>query len=182
MKNKKNRVYILLTILSTIIYLTWRIFFTVPNKEEKFAFIWGIILLCSEIFGLLELIIHLKNMTFIEYPERPIVDEDKFPHVDVFIATYNEPVELLYKTVNGCLNMDYSDKNKVHIYICDDNNRKEMKDLASHLGVGYITRTDRKGAKAGNYNNALSKTSSPLVVTFDADMIPMNDFLKIMNK
>lgn len=73
--------------------------------------------------------------------------------------------------------MDYPDKEKVHIYICDDNNREEMKALADHLGVNYITRLERKGAKAGNYNNALKNTSSPLIVTFDADMIPMHDFL-----
>ncbi|MBQ6540480.1 MAG: glycosyltransferase, partial [Oscillospiraceae bacterium] len=36
---------------------------------------------------------------------------------------------------------------------------------------------DNKGAKAGNLNNALSKTSAPYVVTFDADMIPKSDFL-----
>lgn len=174
---KKNRILIALTIVSTIIYLIWRTFFTLPYGEGTFSFIWGIILIIFEFFGLLESIIHFKDMYNIEYPKRPKILDEEYPHVDVFIATYNEPVELLYKTVNGCLNMDYPDKEKVHIYICDDNNREEMKVLADHLGVNYITRLDRKGAKAGNYNNALNNTSSPLIVTFDADMIPMHDFL-----
>ena len=52
-----------------------------------------------------------------------------------------------------------------------------MKALAKEMKVNYITREDRKGAKAGNYNNALKNSNSPLIVTFDADMIPMSDFL-----
>jgi len=127
--------------------------------------------------GMLEEVVHYNNMTNIEYPMIPKADFSEFPDVDIFIATYNEPVELLYKTINGCINMEYPDENKVHIYICDDSNRIEMKKLAEEMNINYITRTERKDAKAGNFNNALAKTDSPLVVTFDADMIPMHDFL-----
>ena len=126
---------------------------------------------------MLEEVVHYNNMTNIEYPMIPKADFSEFPDVDIFIATYNEPVELLYKTINGCINMEYPDENKVHIYICDDSNRIEMKKLAEEMNINYITRTERKDAKAGNFNNALAKTDSPLVVTFDADMIPMHDFL-----
>ena len=73
--------------------------------------------------------------------------------------------------------MEYPDKSKVHIYICDDTNRIEMKELADKMGIGYIGLAENKHAKAGNLNNALSKTTSPLIATFDADMIPRNDFL-----
>jgi cellulose synthase (UDP-forming) len=110
-------------------------------------------------------------------PSTPEVANKVFPDVDIFVATYNEPNDLLYKTIIGCKNMDYSDKNKVHIYICDDGNRKELKELCEKLEVGYITRSENTHAKAGNLNNALAQTSSPYVVTFDADMIPMHDFL-----
>lgn len=73
--------------------------------------------------------------------------------------------------------MDYPDKSKVHIYLCDDNNRPEIAKLARDMGVGYFGLTDNKLAKAGNLNHALSKTDSPLIVTFDADMIPRSNFL-----
>ena len=52
-----------------------------------------------------------------------------------------------------------------------------MRELAEKLGVNYLCRPDNKGAKAGNLNNALAHSSSELVVTFDADMIPKRDFL-----
>lgn len=174
----KNRFLIIGTALTSIIYLVWRIFFTIPFGYGLISVISGVVLLTVEIIGMIESAIHFKNMSNIHYPKKPhIEDENLFPHVDVFIATYNEPVELLYKTVNGCVNMDYPDKSKVHIYICDDSNREEMKKLAENMKVNYITRTEHKHAKAGNLNNALSKTSSPLIATFDADMIPMHDFL-----
>lgn len=173
----RNKFLIIGTIITSIIYLIWRIFFTIPFGEGIIALIAGLYLLIVEIVGMFEEAVHYKNMSNIEYPELPDSDFALYPDVDVFVATYNEPVELLYKTINGCINMDYPEANKVHIYICDDSNRIEMKKLAEKMGVNYITRTKRKDAKAGNFNNALDKTTSPLIVTFDADMIPMHDFL-----
>lgn len=43
--------------------------------------------------------------------------------VDIFIATYNEPIEVLKRTVAGCLNLSYP-KESVQIYLCDDGNRE----------------------------------------------------------
>lgn len=165
------------TIVSSIIYLIWRIFFTIPFGYGTVAIICGIYLLLVEIVGFFEAAIHYYSMSNIQYPVKPEVDESLFPHVDVFIATYNEPVDLLYKTINGCVNMDYPDKSKVHIYICDDSDRPEMKELAKKMNVNHLGRKNGKDAKAGNLNNALRNSKSPLVVTFDADMIPMHDFL-----
>jgi len=161
----------------TIIYLIWRIFFTIPFGDGIVSISSAIILLAVEILGMFEAVIHYYNMSEINYPVKPEVDESLFPDVDVFVATYNEPKELLYKTINGCANMEYPDKSKIHIYICDDGNREEIKNLADSMKINYLTRTDRKGSKAGNLNNALKNSSSPLIVTFDADMIPMHDFL-----
>src|SRR6202008_3490247 len=44
--------------------------------------------------------------------------------------------------------------------------------------VECITRTVPGGAKAGNINNALRHTRSPLIAIFDADHIPHRDFLE----
>ena len=177
LKIKKDKILVTLTVLSAIVYIIWRIFFTIPFGYGTFAVIWGILLLIIEVLGMLEAIVHFKNMANVGYPKRPVIKEEQFPHIDVFIATYNEPIDLLYKTVNGCLNMKYPDKDKVHIYLCDDSARKEVKELANKMKINYLTREDRSHAKAGNLNNALKHSSSPLIVTFDADMIPMSDFL-----
>ena len=64
-----------------------------------------------------------------------------------------------------------------HIYVCDDGDREEIRRMSEHLGVGYLGLAGNRHAKSGNYNNALSLTSSPLIATFDADMIPRREFL-----
>ncbi|MFH5187381.1 glycosyltransferase [Paenibacillus sp. TAB 01] len=165
------------TVMMSLLYIIWRTFFTIPFGYGIVAVVSGLFLLTVEIIGMLEAGVHFYNMVSVEYPERPEVEADQFPHVDVFIATYNEPVTLLHKTINGCLNMDYPDKSKVHIYLCDDSNRPEMRELANRMKIQYVTRMERTHAKAGNLNNAMQHSSSPLIVTFDADMIPMHGFL-----
>jgi cellulose synthase (UDP-forming) len=54
----------------------------------------------------------------------------------------------------------------------------EMEMLAAKLGVACITRKKPGGAKAGNINNAIAETKSPLIAVFDADHVPHRDFLK----
>ena len=51
-----------------------------------------------------------------EHPLPEIADTD-YPDVDIFISTYNEPPELLRKTIVGCKHLDYPDRSKVHIYL-----------------------------------------------------------------
>ncbi|MDD5794861.1 glycosyltransferase [Clostridium sp. HCP1S3_A12] len=177
MKITRNKIMIFGMVITSISYLIWRIFFTIPFGYGWLSLVFAFFLLTVEILGMIEKIIHFHNMYSIEYPQRPIVSEKDFPHVDVFITTYNEPTYLLYKTINGCKSMDYCDKSKVHIYLCDDSARPEVRKLAKDMGINYLSRKDKNGAKAGNLNNALKNTSSPLIVTFDADMIPMHDFL-----
>ena len=176
--NWKGKAWFLLNIFFTIVYLIWRIFFTIPFGYGIVSIVAGISLLVVEALGMVEAFIHYANMYSVEdYPFPENMPLDKFPDVDIFIATYSEPVDLLYKTIHGCKRMKYPDKNKVHIYLCDDGHREEMKQLAQKMEIHYLNREDHKGAKAGNLNNALAHSSSPYIVTFDADMIPRSNFL-----
>ena len=179
-EKKKRRLLLYSLVIVTTIYFIWRIFFTIPTRFGILSLILGIILVIAEFTGFIECLIHYFTLSEAKSPKTPIVkDINNYPHVDVFIATVNEPVDLLYKTLNGCLNMEYPDKSKVHIYVCDDGNRDEVKRLTEELKVNYISREERKGAKAGNLNHAMTKTSSPYIVTLDCDMIPMSDFLMV---
>ncbi|WP_229639326.1 glycosyltransferase [Waterburya agarophytonicola] len=97
------------------------------------------------------------------------------PSVDILIPTYNEPDFILKRTIIGCQAINYDNK---QVYILDDTRRQSVKQLAQELGCHYITRSDNFGAKAGNLNNALKKTSGELVVVFDADFVPTTNFLE----
>jgi len=164
-------------ITTSLIYLTWRITFSINKKKGALPIICNIVLLVVEIIGFFESCILYTNLLKCKVNPLPVIEDNEYPDVDIFIATYNESEDLLRKTLNGCKHLDYPDKNKVHIWLCDDNRRSGMKRLAKEMGVGYFDRPDNKGAKAGNLNNALSKTTSPYVVTLDADMIVKSDFL-----
>lgn len=174
---KRKKAYFLLVTLTSTIYILWRLFFTIPTKSGLVSLVAGIALFLAEFISMSEAIIHHISMSRTQKIQLPEIEDSQYPNVDVFIATHSEDTQLLFKTINGCKHMKYPDLSKVHIYICDDKNRLEVSQLASKMGVGYFGLEDNKLAKAGNLNNAISKTNSPLIVTFDADMIPRSDFL-----
>ena len=174
---KRKKLWLWLMTVTSVIYILWRLFFTLPLHAGIVSLIAGIALFVAEFISMLEAVIHYICMSKDKAPEFPVIPESEYPHVDVLIATHSEEPELLFKTINGCKHMEYPDPAKVHIYLCDDNDRPEMAKLAQKMGVGYFGLSGNKLAKAGNLNNALSKTDSPLVVTFDSDMIPRSSFL-----
>ncbi len=174
---KRKKLWFWLMTVTSVIYILWRLFFTLPLHAGIVSLIAGIALFAAEFISMLEAVIHYICMSKDKAPEFPVIPESEYPHVDVLIATHSEEPELLFKTINGCKHMEYPDPSKVHIYLCDDNDRPEMAKLAQKMGVGYFGLSGNKLAKAGNLNNALSKTDSPLVVTFDSDMIPRSSFL-----
>lgn len=98
--------------------------------------------------------------------------------VDVFITTYNEPVELVRTTVRAARAVRYPHRT----YILDDGSSAAIGAMAREEGVGYLTRTAEwrnrpRHAKAGNVINALSLTQGEFVAILDADQIPAPEFL-----
>ena len=96
------------------------------------------------------------------------------PAVDVFIPTYNEPFEVLEKTITGALCLDYP---HAKVWVLDDGRRPWLKEYCESKGVGYLNRPDNAHAKAGNINHALTQTSAEFVAIFDADFVPQRNFL-----
>lgn len=173
----RQRLLYFFVFVTTVFYLSWRILRTIPWDDSLFSIIFGLLLWFSELISSLTAYIIIWNKQKNSQLEKPVILDQDYPDIDVLIATHNEDVDLLYKTVNACTYMDYPDKKKVHIYICDDTNRPEVADLARKFNVSYFGLSDNKHAKSGNLNNALEQTNSPLVATFDADMIPYRSFL-----
>lgn len=177
MAHKKRKLWFILLAVSSVIYIFWRLFFTLPLHHGIVSLIAGAALFSAELISNLEALIHMHCISRSQDTKMPEVPPHLYPHVDVLIATHGEDAALLLKTVNGCCHMQYPDPSKVHIFLCDDQNRPEIASLAQRMCVGYLGLSGNKYAKAGNLNNALGKTHSPLVVTLDADMIPRREFL-----
>jgi cellulose synthase (UDP-forming) len=93
--------------------------------------------------------------------------------VDVFIPTYNEPLAVLKPTVLAALAMRYPHRT----YVLDDGRRDEVRRFCAEVGAEYLTRPDNRGAKAGNINAALPRTSGEFIAIFDADHAPFENFL-----
>ncbi len=181
---KRNNIFKIIfytfTILLTLAYILYRIFFTLPTKLGTLALIAGLLVLFIEIWEFSDFIIYYFNILCVnkKSPKIPSLSNiDVYPNIDILIATLNEHESLLKKTIIACQNINYPDKSKVHIYLCDDGNRTNIRKLAESYGINYISRLNNKNAKAGNYNHALSLINSPFVATFDADMAPCPNFL-----
>lgn len=179
-KNLFKFIFYTLTILLTFTYIIYRIFFTIPTTLGIIALISSILVLFIEIWESLDFFAYYLNILCVKKTSPKIPDLSnitQYPDIDVLIATINEHESLLKNTITACKNMSYPDKSKIHIYICDDGNRANIKKLAENLGINYLSRIINKNAKAGNYNHALNHITSPFVATFDADMAPTPNFL-----
>lgn len=171
-----------ITMICTILYIGYRIAFTVPTRLGVLTLIVALFILFIEIWEAFDFFIYFFNTLLASKnsPKVPNINDIKeYPDIDVLIATYNESTKLLEKTITACKNMKYPAKNKIHIYLCDDGNRLEMKELAKKLEINYLTRTSNRNSKAGNYNHALPHLHSPYIATFDADMCPTENFLMV---
>ncbi|MGA2046044.1 MAG: UDP-forming cellulose synthase catalytic subunit [Terracidiphilus sp.] len=104
--------------------------------------------------------------------------EEEWPHVDVLIPTYQEPLDVVRYSALGALNMDWP-ADRLHVYILDDGRRTEFEQFAFEAGIGYKIRPDNSHAKAGNINAALKSMSSPFVTIFDCDHVPTRSFLQM---
>jgi len=159
-------------IVFVVIYLSWRLFFTL-NPYQPIAS--GLFLLADLISGISSILFYLTFTVsrFEENKRIPYAGQDYRPSVDVLIPTLNEGTEILEHTVNCCKAMGYPHST----YLLDDGNRPEILDLAKKAGIYYISRKTNLHAKAGNLNNALKAITGELVAVFDADFAPESKFL-----
>ena len=165
-----TRVVVVLATLFTLRYFYWRAFNTMNPAAKVFFYAF----LTAEILSFFEsALFYFTTWNPTRY-SRPQALPGKT--VDVFIPTYNEPVELLRETVVCAVNMNYPHKT----YVLDDGRREEVRRLAQELGCGYITRDNRDHAKSGNLNNALSQTTGEFIVTLDADHVATPELIDEM--
>ena len=165
-------------------YLDWRLFTTVmPVKGEWYQVSWVWFCFVVEILALFDaLILYLAFLrtsdrrTEADHHEARLraLPPQELPSVDVYIPTYDEPMDVLEKSITGALCLDYPN---FKVWVLDDGRRPWVKAFCETKGAGYLTRADNAHAKAGNINHALTKTNADFVAIFDADFIPQRNFL-----
>ncbi|MGK7906486.1 MAG: glycosyltransferase [Synechococcus sp.] len=168
-------------LIATILrYVFWRSLATL-NLSEPVDGIFSLLLYGMEMMGIASMLLQRILLLGVksrrpeaELKSEAVVAGTYQPTVDILIPTYNEPAAILRRTAIGCQAIAYPRK---QVYLLDDGNRPEIRQLAAQLGCHYISRPSSIHAKAGNLNYALGKTRGELVTVFDADFVPTSNFL-----
>ena len=168
-------------------YYAWRISGVILHGAQDGAgglFAWSV--LGFELLGIAEAIVAviMLSRTVDRKPETDahaaalaVRPEAALPMVDIFIATYNEGLDVLEKTILGAMALDWP-ASRMKIWVLDDGRREWLRDFCAAKRVGYITRPNNAHAKAGNINAALKQTDGEFVAVFDADFVPRRNFLR----
>jgi cellulose synthase (UDP-forming) len=176
----------LISLTATLRYGWWRVrllidyFLDQSNNRASLDSVFMLILISAEAYTVLIMVLgYMQTAWPLRRKPLPLPSDDSlWPHVDVLIPTYNEPLPLVRYTALAALNIDYPPE-KLHVYILDDGSREDFRAFSEAAGVGYITRTEHNHAKAGNINHALTTMNSPFVTIFDCDHVPTRSFLQM---
>ena len=183
----------LVTIALGIAYLNWRWKFSLNYEALWFSYL----LVIAETLSFISTILVVINFWSNKDPEKsgPIhflseIEDlqgrpDRPVKIDVFIATFNEDVELVRLSIIDAKKMKYEHPAvQIKIYVLDDGRRdgrnpkkENMKKVAEEEGVRYLIREHNEGYKAGNLKNALEHTNGDLFAILDADTRPYPGFL-----
>ncbi|WP_420429754.1 UDP-forming cellulose synthase catalytic subunit [Algiphilus sp.] len=170
-------VLISLSLIATARYFWWRVNYSLDlGSPMELVLGWGLFL--AECYALAILLLSFIQSAW-PLKRRPVAlpaDSADWPSVDIFIPTYNEPIDVVRPTVLAALNLDWP-ADKLTIYLLDDGRRDAFRELAEAAGVVYMTRPDNKHAKAGNLNHALAQSQGEFIAIFDCDHVPVRSFL-----
>ena len=167
-------------------YLLWRLSTTLPSPGWSLPVVYAYFFFLLELQVTVALYRWLKGMlSHKERSREADANADWFRHgaslpvVDILVPTYNEPWNVVEKTLVGALEQTYP----CRVWILDDGRREWLKQECSRLNVGYVTRADNLHAKAGNLNSGLAHLAtldvrSDFVAVLDADFIPRPRFVE----
>ncbi|MGZ3901707.1 MAG: glycosyltransferase, partial [Bacteroidia bacterium] len=183
----------ILTIALGLAYLSWRW----RHSLNHDAMFFSIVLVTAETLSFISTVMIIINYWSYKDPEKapPVhylsdIEElqgrpNRPLRIDIFIATFNEDVELVRYSIIDAKKIKYPYPDvQIKIYVLDDGRRdgrnpnmENMKTVAEEEGVGYLIREHNHGYKAGNLKNALEHTNGDIFVILDADTRPFPDFL-----
>nr|WP_225443492.1 glycosyltransferase family 2 protein [Lolliginicoccus lacisalsi] len=154
-------------------YIIWRWMFSVAWPAWYIA----VPLVIAETYSLIDSLLFGLTMWKLRRrgePPPPPADAT----VDVFITTYNEPLDLVLRTAEAAQRIRYPHTT----WILDDGARPDLAAAAEARGIRYLVRASGwtnkpRHAKAGNLSNALMQTDGEFILILDADQVPKPEIL-----
>lgn len=180
------QVLVVMALVLGVNYLHWRwteslnpeaLWFAIPLVVAETLAFGGSVLFFLSIWRTRDTPMQAPPATVNQILAEPL-ETDRPLIVDVFFPTYNEDVELVRLSVRDARRMRYPHPIDLRIHVLDDGKRPAMRKVAEEEGVGYLTRSNNAGYKAGNMRNAIEQTSGDLMVICDADTRPFPELLE----
>ena len=145
-------------------------------------FIYNLSLVPVIFFSVLFILLAVINI-FVESKKTKVKHKklNRLPFITVQIPTYNDPVA--ERCVKQCLKFDYP-RDKYEIMIADDSTNLDTRRILKRYAeenkefVKYVHRDNRENFKPGALNNAMQYSKGEIIVIFDSDWIPAQDFLR----
>ncbi|MEM0123597.1 MAG: glycosyltransferase family 2 protein [Conexivisphaerales archaeon] len=144
----------------------------------------SVLLFAADLFFLMHTIAYLTNFLRSQeiYPrtiERYFLQYTR-PKTAVLIATYNEPPEVVEKTVSAA--SISANRIGAKVYLLDDSTNvstaDSLKKIAVTYGAEYMHRINRRGFKAGALNDWLRSTDYKYFTVLDSDQRPLPEYLE----
>jgi len=171
-----------------VVYYVWRLTQTLPEFHMDFPSLWSHVFFGFESMTIAYTLISIVTLTrtsdhsaAADISEAALRHNRAAPAVDIFIATYNEGLDVLEKTIVSALAIDYP---SFRVWVLDDTRRDWLKEFCEQVGANYVTRPDNSHAKAGNLNNGLRHSAderfgggAPFIMVLDADFAPNKNIL-----
>lgn len=161
----------------TAYYAHWRVTATLPAFGLAPALVWAWLFFAAEAVCLLYegwclyvLTGYTNRTPEADRHEAQLRATADLPTVDVFIATYNEPADILDGTIVGALGLDWP-TGRLRVWVLDDSRRPWLKELCARRGCGYLARPTNEHGKAGNLNYAYPRTDGDFILCLDADFV-----------
>jgi cellulose synthase (UDP-forming) len=165
------RLLVLACVLTGGFYLWWLVFDA--RAANPFLF-WALV--GAELFNLVQAAGFWYTVWIQRFTDPPDADFSRSSEtVDAFVTVAGEPADMVELTVSSVAAIRHP---RLTVWVLDDGKSPEVQAIAARHGARYVTRPDRKGAKAGNINHALTHATGDFVVIFDADHAPVPSFLE----
>lgn len=156
-------------------YLAWR-----WTHSLNFDALWfSVPVVVAETLSFIGMLLYFHNLwSTDDTPQQPAPmrrDEVVFDDsvgvltVDVFLPTYTEDPEMTRYSIRDAKALEYPHPIDIQVYVLDDGNREQMKQVAQEEGAKYITRDTNIGYKAGNLRNGMEQSNGDFLVILDSD-------------
>lgn len=177
---KISKIILCSLLILAFFYFAYSVIYLFPLLTTTEALILNTLLIISEVLaGLFSIYLYHSIFSTLEWKSPEKKKLAKYPFLTIHVPIYNEPPNIVKKTLQAALNQDYP--GEYEIIVADDSTDEkyssEIKKFCKKHGIRHVFRNNRRGFKAGALNNILPMSKGEVIALLDADDVPEKTFL-----